>query len=89
MLTATEFTYDGVYSEKYGLKIATFDGAALEETSYIVPTIEVAKSATSNKFHYLDRTYDSPPTFNFSVVSEDSRGNIKRSFNMAGCSQRL
>lgn len=71
MLTATEFTYDGVYSEKYGLKIATFDGAALEETSYIVPTIEVAKSATSNKFHYLDRTYDSPPTFNFSVVSEE------------------
>lgn len=72
MFTATEFTYDGIPSSKYGLKIATFDATALEETSYIVPNIEVAKSATSHKFHYIDRTYDSPPTFDFSVVSEEA-----------------
>lgn len=70
MLTATEFTYDGVFSSEYGLKIATFDGATLEETSYIVPNIEVAKSATSQKFYYIDKTYDSPPEFEFAVVSE-------------------
>lgn len=72
MLTATEFIYDGIYSEKYGLKIATFDSVALEETPYIVPAVEVAKSATSHKFHYLDRTYNSPPTFQFSIVSEEA-----------------
>lgn len=70
MLSATEFTYDGIYSAKYGLKIASFDSNQLEETTYIVPTIAVSKSARSNKFHYMDATYDSPPTFDFSVVSE-------------------
>lgn len=72
MLTATEFIYDGVCSAKYGLKIASFDGSVLEETPYIVPNIAVAKAAASKKFHYLDRTYDSPPTFDFSIVSEES-----------------
>lgn len=70
MLTATEFTYDGIYSAKYGLKIASFNSEPLEETTYIVPNISVVRSAQSGKFHYLDATYDSPPTFEFSVVSE-------------------
>lgn len=70
MLNATEFTYDGIYSAKYGLKIASFNSSPLEETAYVVPTIAVSKSARSNKFHYMDATYDSPPTFDFSVVSE-------------------
>lgn len=70
MFSATEFTYDDICSAKYGLRIASFDSSPLEETAYVVPNIEVAKSATSKKFHYIDRTYDSPPTFDFSVVSE-------------------
>ncbi len=72
MFNATEFIYDGIYSGQYGLKIASFNGSALEETPYVVPSVVVGKSATSKKFHYLDVTYDSPPTYDFSVVSEES-----------------
>ena len=71
MFNATEFIYDGIYSGQYGLKIASFNSSVIEETSYVVPSVVVGKSATSKKFHYLDITYDSPPTYDFSVLSED------------------
>lgn len=70
MLTATEFVYDGVFSAKFGLKIASFDSSPLEETSYVVPNIGFVKSAKSNRFHYLSKTLESPPSFEFSIVSE-------------------
>lgn len=71
MFNATEFTYDGVYSGIYGLKIATINGEILEETSYITPTIETAKPAKAKKFFYEGMTYEEPPTFDFSIVSQD------------------
>lgn len=71
MFNATEFTYDGVFSGKYGLKIATFNGDPLEETSYITPNIVTAKPAKSKRFFYEDVTYDEPPTFEFSIVSQE------------------
>ena len=72
MLQATEFAYDGIYSEQYGLRIASFNSNVLEETPYVVPNVVVGKSAKSKKFHFLDFTYDSPPTYDFSVVSEEA-----------------
>lgn len=70
MFNATEFMYDGIDSAEYGLKIASFSNNALEETSYPVPDVVVGKSAKSKKFHFINISYDSPPTFSFSVVSE-------------------
>ncbi len=72
MFKATDFMYDGIYSAKYGLKIASFDDSTLEETDYLTPTISIGKSAKSRKFYYLDTTYESPPEYEFSVVSESA-----------------
>lgn len=72
MFKATEFLYDGVYSAKYGLKIASFDDNTLEETGYLSPNIAVGKAAKSKKFYYLGTTYESPPEHEFSVVSESA-----------------
>lgn len=71
MFKATDFTYDGIYSAVYGLKIATINGSVVNKTTYIVPTITTAKPAKSKKFYYQDITYSSPPTFEFSVLSEE------------------
>lgn len=70
MFTATEFTYDGICSGTYGLKIASFNSDVMEEASYVAPSINTAKSVKSQRFFYLDATLDSPPTYEFSVVSE-------------------
>ena len=72
MFNATEFTYDGIYSEQYGLKIASFNSNVLEETPYVIPSVVVGKAPKAKKFHYLGLTYDSPPTYDFSVVSEEA-----------------
>lgn len=69
MLNATEFSYDGVYSGKYGLLIATINGDSLGETSYIVPEISTSKSANSKRFYYGGMSYSEPPTYQFSLVS--------------------
>ncbi len=69
MLQATEFTYDGVYSGLYGLKIATLDGSYMDETAYATPNITTAKSPNQKRFYYTDSQYESPPTFNFSIIS--------------------
>lgn len=70
MFNATEFTYDGIYSEQYGLKIASFNSNVLEETPYVVPSVITAIAPKAKKYHFIDITYDSPPTYDFSVVSE-------------------
>lgn len=72
MFSATEFIYDGISSTTYGLKMASFNDNVLDETSYVVPNVVVGKSKESKRFHYLDITYDTPPTYEFSVVSEQA-----------------
>ncbi len=69
MFTATEFIYDGIHSGTYGLEISGFDDSAMEEAPYVAQTINTTKAAKSNKFFYLDASLDSPPTYEFSVVS--------------------
>lgn len=70
MFKASYFTYDGVYSQEYGLRIATFDSNPLERTAYISPTIETQKPAGSKKFYYQNIKYDNAPTMQFSVVRD-------------------
>lgn len=70
MFSATDFTYDGVYSGLYGLRIATIDSSVVEETSYVTPTITTTKSALGKKFYFLDSVYEQQPTTEFSVISD-------------------
>lgn len=70
MLRATEFMYDGISSTTYGLKIASLDSNVMEEISYVVPNIIVEKTKKSNVYHYIDIDYESPPVFEFSVISQ-------------------
>lgn len=70
MLSATDFTYDGVFSGVYGLRIASFNDSVVEETAYITPTITTVKPSKSKKFYYMGSKYEETPTFEFSVVSE-------------------
>lgn len=72
MFNATGFIYDGVYSEQYGLKIASFNNNVLEDTSYPVPNVVVGKAPKAKRYHYMDLVYDSPPTHDFTVVSEET-----------------
>ena len=51
MFSAAYFTYDGIYSGQYGLRIATFDTSAMQETTQTVPTINTIKSANSKRFY--------------------------------------
>lgn len=70
MFTATDFFYDGICSAQYGLKIASFNNSVVDETSYFTPNIVVSKSSKSNRFHCMDITYNDPPVYNFTIVSE-------------------
>ncbi len=72
MLTATEFMYDGVHSGKYGLQIASFDdgGGGTSETPYVTHTVSAEKPPLSHKYFYTDVSLDSPPTYDFTLVSE-------------------
>lgn len=72
MFKATDFMYDGIYSAKYGLKIASFDNESLDNTEYVTPQIAVSKPGKSKKFYYLDTTYESPPKYEFSIVGESA-----------------
>lgn len=70
MFNATEFTYAGIYSGLYGLKIASMSSSVVENTSHATPTISSAKPAKGGKFFLQDAKYTSAPTYSFSIVSE-------------------
>ena len=70
MFSAAYFTYDGIYSGQYGLRIATFDTSAMQETTQTVPTINTIKSANSKRFYLAGVQQKDAPTFQFSLVSE-------------------
>ena len=79
MFNASNFTYDGIFSEQYGLKIATLDASTLERTTYVSPTISTAKPARSKKFFYQGVDYANAPTMQFSVVSQEPLSDILQS----------
>lgn len=72
MFNAIYFTYDGVYSGDYGLKIATIDREYVETTTAFAPTLSMAKGAKSKRFFYSGIDYEDSPEHQFSILSEDA-----------------
>lgn len=72
MFNATYFTYDGVYSGAYGLKIASFDSDTVNETAAFAPTLNMAKSARSRRFLHNGIEYDDAPECTFSIISQEA-----------------
>lgn len=71
MFSALYFTYGGVFSGTYGLKIMDFeDNNGTVNTESFSPVLKTIKPAGSNRFYHAGIDYDSPPEFSFSVVSE-------------------
>ena len=73
MLNATEFTYDGIPSSQYELKIASFNSDNTQEVQYLSPAITAVKSKKSKRFFYAGVSYENLPTYTFSVL-KDTQG---------------
>ena len=78
MFTASNFTYDGVYSEQYGLKIASLEANTLERTPYVSPTISTAKPTGIQRFSYQGMSYDTAPSYQFQVISEEPIDSLRQ-----------
>ncbi len=70
MFSAAYFTYDGIFSGQYGLRIATFEDDAMQQTTQTVPTFNTAKPAKSKRFYLTSITQKEAPTFQFTIISE-------------------
>lgn len=73
MVNSTYFTYDGVFSGRYGLQIAEFTGLtpeSVEENEAFSPSLSILKVPSLLRFYHGGVEYDSAPTCEFSVVSE-------------------
>ena len=70
MFSATEFIYDGIACSEYGLKIASLNDNTVEEKQYYAPNVVTVKSSKNKKFHWVENNYESPPSFELSVLSE-------------------
>lgn len=71
MFNAEEFTYDGVFSGKYGLKIASLNSSTTEETSYAGIDTLFDKPSKGRKFYYIGSKVTSPPTCEFAVLCKE------------------
>lgn len=70
MFSATFFRYDGQWSGTYGLQIVDFDDNPVQETDAFSPTLSLQKVPGSLRFFHGGIEYDSAPTCEFSVLSE-------------------
>jgi hypothetical protein len=70
MFNATYFTYDGIHSGAYDLRIANFDADNVETTSVFAPELRVAKPTNLNKFFHSGIEYDKPLECGFSFIRE-------------------
>lgn len=70
MFSATHFTYDGVYSGIYGLRIASFDSDNVENSSVYSPEITTSKAPAAKTFFCAGATVKTAPTFSFTVLCE-------------------
>lgn len=71
MVNTTYFTYDGVFSGTYGLQVAEFDVSSVEENEAFSPNLTTLKVPSLVRFFHGGIEYDSAPTCEFTVVSED------------------
>lgn len=83
MFNATYFHYDGQWSGAYGLQIVDFDNNAVKETDVFSPTLFLQKAPGSLRFFHSGVEYDSAPTCEFSVLSEQELNGVIRSKIMA------
>lgn len=70
MFNATYFQYDGQWSGTYGLQIVDFNDDNVRETDAFSPNLTLMKAPGALRFYFSGIEYDSPPTCEFSVVSE-------------------
>lgn len=78
MFNATYFTYDGVYSGAYNLKIASFDSETVEDTAVFAPTLNITKSARARRFLHNGIEYDDAPEYTFSIISQEAISDAQR-----------
>jgi len=70
MVNASYFTYDGVFSGVYGLMIADFNSDTVTETPAFSPTFNTIKPSVQDRFFHNGISYDSPPQYQFSILSD-------------------
>lgn len=83
MFNATYFRYDGQWSGTYGLQIVDFDNDAVKETDAFSPTLSLQKVPGSLRFFHGGVEYDSAPTCEFSVLSQEELTGDMRSIILA------
>lgn len=72
MVNSTYFTYDGIFSGRYGLQIAGFTGLvpeSVEENEAFSPSLTTLKVPSLLRFYHGGVEYDSVPQCEISVVS--------------------
>ena len=70
MVNASYFTYDGVFSGEYGLRIASFETDSMQTTEQPVAAINVVRAPKAKVFQVTGVQHDEAPTFNFTIVSD-------------------
>lgn len=83
MFNATYFRYDGQWSGDYGLQIVDFDNNSVKETDAFSPTLSLQKTSGSLRFFHGGVEYDSAPTCEFSVLSQNELTGDMRSSILA------
>ena len=70
-MNASYFTYNGIFSAVFGLKIASFDSnTSADETTIFSPEITTAKTKGMKRFYATNIDYSEPPEFDITMISE-------------------
>ena len=78
MFSGTSFSYDGVLSDDFNIKILDFEGIGKFETNILSATVNTTKPARSKKFYRVGSNYAEPVPFTLSVVSETALDDYSR-----------
>lgn len=70
MFNANYFTYAGVNSGEYNLRIAELDSANTVETLVLSPTIKTVKPSGAHRFFNVCVEYEEAPEYQLSIISE-------------------
>lgn len=70
-MNATYFTYNGIFSAMFGLKIASFNNNnSAEESTIFSPEITTIKSKGMKRFYTTNIDVSKPPELTFTMISE-------------------
>lgn len=75
MVNATYFSYDGISSETYGLKIAAFTGLSpepVEENEAFTSKVISLRPSLLHRWYHGGVEYDNPPQCEITIVSQSS-----------------